>query len=150
MSAYRAGASLIEDGMPGQRTPRPQGLVVVLLIIRVLVGVVAVVIGVLNARGHAAVAAHAADWGLPAPGLATWLGCALLIVFGLGLALGLATRLCALVVLLVVLVLVATAGRVDGGVPLFGGALLAAGCLVLLARGGGARQLLDRIDSQEW
>ena len=53
-------------------------------------------------------------------------------------------------VLLVVLVLVATAGRVDGGVPLFGGALLAAGCLVLLARGGGARQLLDRIDSQEW
>ena len=25
-----------------------------------------------------------------------------------------------------------------------------AGCLVLLARGGGARQLLDRIDSQEW
>ena len=146
MSAYRAGASLIEDGMPGQRTPRPQGLVVVLLIIRVLVGVVAVVIGVLNARGHTAVAAHAADWGLPAPGLATWLGCALLIVFGLGLA----TRLCALVVLLVVLVLVATAGRVDGGVPLFGGALLAAGCLVLLARGGGARQLLDRIDSQEW
>jgi uncharacterized membrane protein YphA (DoxX/SURF4 family) len=136
MSAYRAGASLIEHGMPGQRTLRPQGLVVALLIIRVLVGVAAVVIGVLNARGHAAVAADAAAWGLPAPGLATWLGCALLIVFGLGLALGLATRLCALVVLLVVLVLVATAGRVEGGAPLFGGALLAAGCLVLLARGG--------------
>jgi uncharacterized membrane protein YphA (DoxX/SURF4 family) len=150
MSAYRAGASLIEHGMPGQRTLRPQGLVVALLIIRVLVGVAAVVIGVLNARGHAAVAADAAAWGLPAPGLATWLGCALLIVFGLGLALGLATRLCALVVLLVVLVLVATAGRVEGGAPLFGGALLAAGCLVLLTRGGGARQLLDRVDPQEW
>ena len=147
MSAYRAGASLIEHGMPGQRTLRPQGLVVALLIIRVLVGVAAVVIGVLNARGHAA---DAAAWGLPAPGLATWLGCALLIVFGLGLALGLATRLCALVVLLVVLVLVATAGRVEGGAPLFGGALLAAGCLVLLARGGGARQLLDRVDPREW
>jgi hypothetical protein len=131
MSAYRAGASLIEHGMPGQRTLRPQGLVVALLIIRVLVGVAAVVIGVLNARGHAAVAADAAAWGLPAPGLATWLGCAL-------------------VVLLVVLVLVATAGRVEGGAPLFGGALLAAGCLVLLARGGGARQLLDRVDPQEW
>jgi hypothetical protein len=49
-------------------------------------------------------------------------------------------------VLLVALVIVATAGRVDGGLPLIGGALLAVACLVLVARGGGASQLLDRVD----
>jgi hypothetical protein len=63
-----------------------------------------------------------------------------------GLVFGLATRLCALGVLLVALVIVATAGRVDGGLPLIGGALLAVACLVLVARGGGASQLLDRVD----
>jgi hypothetical protein len=41
---------------------------------------------------------------------------------------------------------VATAGRVDGGAPLIGGALLAVGCLIIVARGGGAAQLLDRVD----
>ena len=70
----------------------------------------------------------------------------LLVLFGLMLMLGVASRLSAFVVLVVALVIVATAGRVDGGVPLIGGALLAVGCLIIVARGGGAAQLLDRID----
>ena len=70
----------------------------------------------------------------------------LLVLFGLMLMLGVASRLSAFVVLVVALVIVATAGRVDGGAPLIGGALLAVGCLIIVARGGGAAQLLDRID----
>lgn len=138
--------SLIDLGIP-ERTPRSRGLnVVALMFVRVLVGVVALVVGVLNLRGHAVVALHAKDWGLPAPSLLTWVGVVLLVLFGLMLMLGVASRLSAFVVLVVTLVMVATAGRVDGGVPLIGGALLAVGCLIIVARGGGAAQLLDRID----
>jgi len=138
--------SLIDIGIP-ETTPRSRGLnVVVLLFVRVLVGVAAFVVGILNLRGHAVVALHAQDWGLPAPSLLTWVGVVLLVLFGLMLMLGLASRLSAFVVLVVALVIVATAGRVDGGAPLIGGALLAVGCLIIVARGGGAAQLLDRID----
>lgn len=138
--------NLIDLGIP-ETTPRSRGLnVVVLLFVRVLVGVAAIVVGILNLRGHAAVALHAKDWGLPAPSLLTWIGLALLVLFGLMLMLGVASRLSAFVVLVVALVIVATAGRVEGGAPLIGGALLAAGCLIIVARGGGAAQLLDRID----
>ena len=48
--------------------------------------------------------------------------------------------------LVLALAIVATAGRVEGGVPLIGGALLAFGCLVIVARGGGRGELLGRID----
>ena len=138
--------SLIDLGIP-ERTPRSRGLNgVALMFVRVLVGVVALVVGVLNLRGHAVVALHAEDWGLPAPSLLTWVGVVLLVLFGLMLMLGVASRLSAFVVLVVTLVMVATAGRVDGGAPLIGGALLAVGCLIIVARGGGAAQLLDRID----
>jgi hypothetical protein len=124
--------SLIDLGIP-ETTQRSRGLnVVVLLFVRVLTGVAALVVGVLNLRGHAAVALHAKDWGLPAPSLLTWIG--------------VASRFSAFVVLVVALVIVATAGRVEGGAPLIGGALLAVGCLIIVARGGGAAQLLDRID----
>lgn len=142
----QSGRSLLDLGIP-EITPRSRGLrVVVLLFVRVLVGVATLVAGILNVRGHAAVALHATDWGLPVASLSTWIGVVLLILFGLMLLLGLASRLSALVVLVVALVIVATAGRVDGGAPLIGGALLAAGCLIIVARGGGAAQLLDRID----
>ena len=138
--------NLIDLGI-SETTPRSRGLnVVVLLFVRVLVGVAALVVGVLNLRGHAMVAVHAEEWGLPAPSLLTWIGVVLLVLFGLMLMLGVASRLSAFVVLVVTLVMVATAGRVDGGVPLIGGALLAVGCLIIVARGGGAAQLLDRID----
>ena len=138
--------NLIDLGIP-ETTPRSRGLnVVVLLFVRVLVGVAALVVGALNLRGHAMVAVHAEEWGLPAPSLLTWIGVVLLVLFGLMLMLGVASRLSAFVVLVVTLVMVATAGRVDGGVPLIGGALLAVGCLIIVARGGGAAQLLDRID----
>ena len=138
--------SLIDLGIP-ERTPRSRGLnVVVLMFVRVLVGVAALVVGVLNVRGHAVVALHAEEWGLPAPSLLTWIGVVLLVLFGLMLMLGVASRLSVFVVLVVALVIVATAGRVDGGAPLIGGALLAVGCLIIVARGGGASQLLDRID----
>ncbi len=138
--------NLIDLGI-SETTPRSRGLnVVVLLFVRVLVGVAALVVGALNLRGHAMVAVHAEEWGLPAPSLLTWIGVALLVLFGLMLMLGVASRLSAFVVLVVALVIVATAGRVDGGAPLIGGALLAVGCLIIVARGGGAAQLLDRID----
>ena len=41
---------------------------------------------------------------------------------------------------------VATAGRIDGGPHLVVPPVLALLCLVLVARGGGRWQLLDRID----
>ena len=60
--------------------------------------------------------------------------------------LGLATRLGALILCLDMLGAVATAGRVDGGVHLVAPPVLALLCLVLVARGGGRWQLLDRVD----
>ena len=146
MAASGDARSLIEHGIPGQNAPvrrRPSPL---LALLRLITGLAVLAVGVLNALGHAAVARHAADWGLPAPSILTWIGVALLLVFGLGLLLGVASRLCALVLLAVVLVIVATAGRVEGGLPLIGGAVLAVALLVLIARGGGAGALLDRVD----
>lgn len=146
MAARGDARSLIDHGIPGQHAPvrrRPSPL---LALLRLVTGLAAIAIGAMNALGHAAVARHAADWGLPAPATLTWVGVALLLVFGLGLLLGLASRLCALILLGVVLVIVATAGRVDGGLPLIGGAALAVALLVLIARGGGAGALLDRVD----
>ena len=150
MGVRAGGASLIEQGMPGQNAPVPGRATVVLLFVRVLSGVAAIAVGVLDAFGHAAIVRHAAAWSLPAPSIAVWLGTVLLIILGLGLVLGLASRLCALLLLIVVLIIVATAGRVEGGVPLIGGALLAVGCLVVVARGGGRPQLLDRVDPRTW
>ena len=60
--------------------------------------------------------------------------------------LGLATRLGALVLCVAMLGAVATAGRVDGGFHLVAPPVLALFCLVLVARGGGRWQLLDRVD----
>jgi uncharacterized membrane protein YphA (DoxX/SURF4 family) len=62
------------------------------------------------------------------------------------LVLGVAARLVALLALVVCLVAVATAGRVEGGLALWGPAALAVGCLLVVWRGGGGAQLLNRID----
>ena len=68
------------------------------------------------------------------------------VVCGLLILLGLATRLGALIVGVDMLGAVATAGRVDGGPHLVVPPVLALLCLVLVARGGGRWQLLDRLD----
>ena len=118
--------SLIEHGMPGQNAPirrRPSPL---LALLRILTGLAAIAGGALLAP--------------------QWLAAAPLAVLGLLLVLGVAPRLVALALLAVVLAIVATIGRVDGGVPLFGGAGLAVALLVLVARGGGSGTLLDRVD----
>lgn len=146
MAAATGDRSLLERGLP-PFGGRSRGLdVVVLFFVRVLAGVAGLVIGVLHARTNHTFASHAAAWGLPAPSLTTWLGVALLMLFGAVLLLGLASRLAALVLLVIALVMVATLGRVEGGLPLLGGGLLAVACLIVVARGGGAAQLLDRID----
>lgn len=150
MSMPAGGPSLIEHGMPGQNAPAVGRFTALLLLVRVLTGLAAVVIAVLDARGHAAIVRHAADWALPVPSVTVWVGTVLLLVLGLGLVLGLASRVCALGLLIILLVIVATAGRVEGGLPLYGAALLAVGCLIVVARGGGRPQLLDRVDPRAW
>ncbi len=146
MAAATGDRSLLERGLP-PFGGRSRGLdAVVLFFVRVLAGVTGLVIGVLHARTSHTFASHAVAWGLPAPTLTTWLGVALLMLFGAALLLGLASRLAALVLLVIALVMVATLGRVEGGLPLLGGGLLAVACLIVVARGGGAAQLLDRID----
>ncbi len=150
MSTPAGGPSLIKHGMPGQGAPVRGRSTLVLLLVRIIIGMAAVIVGVRVAIGHGATVAHAADWALPAPSLAVWLGSLVLIVFGVGLVVGLASRLCALVLLVVLLVVAVTAGRVEGGLPLFGSALLVAGSLIVVARGGGAPQLLDRLDPRAW
>ena len=150
MSVPAGGLSLIEHGMPGQNAPATGRGTVLFLFVRVLTGVAAILVAVLDAIGHATIVRHAASWSLPAPSITVWLGTVLLLLLGIGLVLGLASRLCALLLLVVALVIVATAGRSEGGVPLYGGALLALGCLLVVARGGGRPQLLDRVDPRAW
>ena len=145
MSAVREAPSLIEHGMPGQnparRRPSP-----LLALLRILLGLGALAAGVRLALRHQAVAEHASGWHLIAPAALVVAAAVLLVVFGLLLLLGLGSRLSAFVLLLVALAIVATAGRVDGGPALIGGALLAVGCLAIVARGGGPGELLGRID----
>ena len=150
MSVPAGGLSLIEHGMPGQNAPATGRGTVLFLFVRVLTGVAAILVAVLDAIGHATIVRHAASWSLPAPSITVWLGTVLLLLLGIGLVLGLASRLCALLLLVVALVIVATAGRSEGGAPLYGGALLALGCLLVVARGGGRPQLLDRVDPRAW
>ncbi len=146
MAAATGDRSLLERGLP-PFGGRSRGLdAVVLFFVRVCAGVAGLVVGVLHVRTHGTLALDTAAWGLPWPPPAPWLGVALLMLFGAALLLGLASRLAALVLLVIALVMVATVGRVEGGLPLIGGGLLAVACLIVVARGGGAAQLLDRID----
>lgn len=150
MPAPARDLSLIEYGIPGQNASAPGRGAVPLLFVRVLAGAAAMLVAVLNGVGHTVVVRHAATWSLPLPSITVWLGTLLLLVLGLGLVLGLASRFCALGVLVIALVTIVTAGRSEGGAPLYGTALLAIGCLIIVARGGGAPQLLDRVDPRAW
>lgn len=137
--------SLIGGGIPDDR-PQRGFAALLLLVVRLACGAGALVLAVRILRGHADLAAAAPAWGLPAPGPALWVGGGLLVLCGLMLVLGIGARLTALVALLVCLVAVATAGRVAGGLALWGPAALAVGCLLVVWRGGGGAQLLNRID----
>jgi uncharacterized membrane protein YphA (DoxX/SURF4 family) len=119
---------------------------VLLALLRIAVGVVFIGAGVQKLSHRATATAHFHHWGLPSPSTFSAVVSVLEIVCGLLLVLGLATRLAALILCVDMLGAVATAGRVDGGVHLVGPPVLALLCLVLVARGGGRWQLLDRID----
>jgi uncharacterized membrane protein YphA (DoxX/SURF4 family) len=121
----------------------------VLAAIRVPAGAAFTATGALTLARHESWADRFEGWDVPSPDLAAWVVGGLELGAGVVLLLGLSSRLAALLLLLVMLAAVATAGRVDGGVYLVAPPLLALACLVIVARGGGAWQLLDRIDPPE-
>jgi uncharacterized membrane protein YphA (DoxX/SURF4 family) len=137
--------SLTSGGIPGDRHQRGFAALL-LLVVRLALGAGALMLAVRILRGHADLATAAPDWGLPAPGPVLWVGGGLLVLCGLVLVLGIGARLAALLVLGTCLVAVATAGRVEGGLALWAPAALAVGCLLVVWRGAGGAQLLDRID----
>jgi putative oxidoreductase len=119
---------------------------VVLALLRMAVGVGFVAAGAGKFRDHAAHVADFAHWNLPSPDTAVYVIGGLEAACGVLVLLGLATRLGAALLCIDMLGALATAGRIDGGAHLVAPAILAVGCLVLVARGGGRWQLLDRID----
>jgi uncharacterized membrane protein YphA (DoxX/SURF4 family) len=119
---------------------------VLLTVVRIVVGAIFVTQGAMKFTRHAHEKALFAHWGLPAPGISVAVIGTIEVVFGLLLVTGLATRLAALVLLCDMLGAFATAGRVDGGEYLIGPPLIALACILLAARGGGAWQLVDRVD----
>jgi putative oxidoreductase len=119
---------------------------VFLALLRIVIGVVFIGTGVRKLGDRTASAADFDHWGLPAPHTAVLVISGLEIVCGLLILLGLATRFGALLLCLDMLGAVATAGRIDGGPHLVAPPVLALLCLVLVARGGGRWQLLDRLD----
>ena len=117
-----------------------------LAVIRLAIGAVFLAVGAQKFARHAAEVKDFTHWGLPSPDIAVYAVGSLELVCGLLVLLGLATRLGALLLLCDMVGAVATAGRVDHGFHLIAPPLLALFCLILAARGGGAWQLLDRID----
>jgi uncharacterized membrane protein YphA (DoxX/SURF4 family) len=119
---------------------------VLLALLRVAIGVVFIGAGVRKLSDRATSNANFDHWGVPAPTTMVVVISVLEIICGLLVLLGLATRLGALVLCIDMLGAVATAGRIDGGFHLVVPPVLALLCLVLVARGGGRWQLLDRVD----
>jgi putative oxidoreductase len=119
---------------------------VFLALLRIAIGLVFIGTGVQKLSDREASNAHFDHWGLPSPSTAVLVISGLEIVCGVLILLGLATRLGALLLCLDMLGAAATAGRIDGGVHLVAPPVLALLCLVLVARGGGRWQLLDRLD----
>lgn len=117
--------------------------------IRLVAGLVSLGLGAVMLARHDAWTDRLRGWDLPSPDTAAWVVGGTQLAAGLVLLLGLASRLAALVLLLVMLGAVASAGRIDGGAYLVAPPLLALACLVIVARGGGAWQLLDRLDPPE-
>jgi putative oxidoreductase len=119
---------------------------VFLALLRVAIGVVFIGTGVRKLSDRTTANVNFDHWGIPAPTTMVVVISVLEIVGGLLVLLGLATRLGALILCVDMLGAVATAGRVDGGFHLVAPPVLALFCLVLVARGGGRWQLLDRVD----
>jgi putative oxidoreductase len=119
---------------------------VFLALLRFAIGLIFIATGVQKLRDRTASTADFSHWGLPAPSTAVLVISGLEVICGLLILLGLATRFGALLVCLDMLGAVATAGRIDGGVHLVVPPVLALLSLVLVARGGGRWQLLDRLD----
>ena len=119
---------------------------VFLALLRIVIGLVFMGAGAQKLGDRAATSADFDRWGLPAPSTVSLVIAGLEVVCGLLILLGLATRLGALVLCIDMLGAVATAGRIDGGLHLIAPPVLALLCLVLVARGGGRWQLLDRFD----
>ena len=119
---------------------------VFLALLRIAIGLVFMGAGARKLGDRAATSADFDHWGLPAPGTVSLVIAGLVVVCGLLILLGLATRFGALVLCIDMLGAVATAGRIDGGLHLIAPPVLALLCLVLVARGGGRWQLLDRFD----
>ena len=142
MTAVDQPASFLIGRPP--RAARGLGLLL-LLLVRIVVAVPLVITGVRVVLGQQAAARDAAAWGVPSPSLLAWVGGGVLVLFGLVLLTGLACRLAALVLLLVALLVIVTGGRVDGGTTLVAASLISVGCIVIVARGGGSAQLLDRV-----
>lgn len=117
-----------------------------LLILRIPVGVAAIWAGVHAVQTHDVLIGDLERWGLPSPSALSWVTAVMLVLGGLLVLTGLATRLGALLLLIVTGVAMATAGRVDGNEWLVVPPGLAAICLLLLVAGGGALQLIDRVD----
>jgi uncharacterized membrane protein YphA (DoxX/SURF4 family) len=119
---------------------------VFLALLRIVIGLVFIASGVNKLGDRAGTTADFDHWGLLAPATTSVVISVLEVVCGLLILLGLATRLGALILCVDMLGAVATAGRIDGGPHLVVPPVLALLCLVLVARGGGRWQLLDRID----
>ena len=122
---------------------------VVLATVRLVAGALFAGLGALTIADHPRWSERLGRWDIPSPDTTTWIVGGLELAAGLVLLLGLSSRLAALLLLLVMLGAVATAGRVEGGVYLVAPPLLALACLVIVARGGGSWQLLDRLDPPE-
>lgn len=119
---------------------------VVLAVLRLAVAAVFLSAGLAKLLDHAEAERNFDHWGLPAPGALAWAVAGLEVTCALLLATGLATRLAALLLVADMVGAVVTAGRVDGGMHLVVPPVLALLSLILLARGGGWGQLLDRVD----
>jgi putative oxidoreductase len=119
---------------------------VVLAVLRIAVGLAFVAIGASRLVDHAAAVEDLVRWGIPAPDVVVYILAVLEVALGAVLVLGLSTRLAAGILLVEMLATVATAGRVERGWFLVVPPLLALLSLILLARGGGRAQLLDRLD----
>lgn len=117
-----------------------------LLLLRLAVGAAGIAAGAQAVRTRDTLVVDLERWGLPSPSALAYAAAAVLVVGGVLVLLGLATRLGALLLLIVTVVAMATAGRIDGNEWLVAPPGLAAVCLLLLVAGGGALELIDRID----
>lgn len=117
-----------------------------LFVIRLAVGGVAIAIGVRHALHHDLLVADLTRWNVPAPAALAWVATGIELVCGTMVVLGLATRLGALLLTIEMLAALVASARGDTGTVLAVAAGMAAASLLIAIVGGGACQLLDRVD----